>query len=203
MNSKEILELFKKNKLYGIFIDSTTKTIYKITNTILGRRKITALKYPLFDIIKLNNQCNYFTFREHIHDIKSHINASYGLLSILEYDFSQTTDEVTGYDINMGKELLKEVNESMEKMTHFTNESIQKYEAVFNGPNNLSDLLLFYLPSVIDRFIIDSHLNNEFNDCYRIVKTIMDRIKEKNLRDIIIKLSNDNIIICDLMGNEI
>lgn len=196
--TKEILDIFKKENLYGKYIDCDNKIICKVVSKF-GRRKIIPIEYPLFDIIKLNNNCNYFTFREHIHDVKSHINASYGLLSILEYDINNNPSK----DMEPIREQIKEIAESIETLTQYTTERVRNYEKIFSGRKNLSEALIFYLSSYVNIFIIDEKLDNDFDNCYRIVKSVIDTVKEKNLKEIIIKLSNNNIKINDLEGNDI
>lgn len=180
---KTILNIIKNNNITnGTYVDCDTKTIYIIQKSFFGKINISTKPYPFLNIIKQNNVCNYFTFREHIHDIKSLINSVYGMISIMEYDFNAINDsDVNGYDIVMGKEILRDIIESTETLTDFTTNSVKQYEESFGGIHNLSDLLIYYLPTYVNTFLIDESMNNEYDNCYGLIKTILDKIKNKKL----------------------
>ena len=201
---KKIVTLLKKENLkYYTWVDCQSKTINKLTKTIIGKKAI-SVPYLGFDIIKQNNKCNYFKFREYTHDIKSLINAVYGMVSIMSYDIDETNpEEVSGIDIKSIQGNIKEINDSISALTNFCTKKIQTYESELNIKGNLCELMIYYVPSYSNYFIIDNEFDAEFDNCYDIMKRVTDALNAYNIDEInsLIFIKNDNeIVIKDWNG---
>ena len=202
---KKIAALLKKENIkYYTWVDCQTKTINKLTKTIIGKKAI-SVPYLGFDIIKQNNTCNYFKFREYTHDIKSHINAVYGMASIMSYDVDEVKpEEVNGIDINSVKDNMKEINDAITELTNFCTKKIQSYENDLNIKGNLCELMIYYIPTYCDYFIIDNGFDAEFDNCYDVMKRVTDALnsinKQSHINNLIFIKNKNEIVIKNWNG---
>lgn len=200
MNEETISILKQENINSGVMINCNKQMITEF-KTGLFKKKINTKTYPFMDLIKQNNKFNYFKLREYTHDIKSYINSIYGLTSILEYDINEIVpSEENKPQCDSMKELIKELIESIESLTNFTTDTVNKYEATFSGEFKMSDLLIFYLPSYSDQIIIDSSLDKKYKLAYYILKQIITIIKEHEIKNVIIKQEKKVLNIKDFNG---
>jgi hypothetical protein len=190
---KLILDKFKLNN--GYYLDVINKELYSFSKLLMGKYKLVSKPIDNYDLIKRNNQCNYYTFREYNHDIKSLINCAYGMLSVIEYDIEEAEKNNKGLDLNISKENLHDSIKSLESLNTFINDTAKNLEYKFAGNYNLKELILYYLPNYCNYIIIDDSINANFTNSHYIIKVIIESIQMNNNKEIIVKNENNKIII--------
>jgi hypothetical protein len=199
MSNKDIKITLNKFKLNsGYYLDVDKKELYYFSKSLIRNYKLTSKSISNFELIKRNNQCNYYTFREYNHDIKSLINSAYGMLSVIEYDIEEANINNNDLNLNDSKENLQDSIKSLEKLNTFINDTIKDLEYNFTGNYNLKDLILFYLPNYCNYIIIDNSIDTEFNNSHYIMKVIIDSVKKQNNKKIVVTHEDKKIKITNL-----
>lgn len=191
---KKLGNLLKEENIkYYIWVDCKNQTINKVNKTVLGKKTLT-IPYFGLDVIKRNNQCNYYRFREYTHDLKSVINSVYGNASIMSFDLEEA-DEVTGIDIDAMKSMMSDMNESINELVKFASDEVQKQETKLAGKFNLSELLIYYIPTYSNYFVIDSELDADYENAYGVIKRIIELLNKEEKENLIFKKVKDELIV--------
>lgn len=194
-----INKLFKKYKLRNGYYVSNNN-IYKYQRKFLGYKIVLENKSYL-SLIKINNNCNYFSFKRHTHDLKSHLNGIYGMVNILTFDTINDTDMMKTEPEEL-KELYSELDSMMNDIIHFSTSQIEKQEIIFKELNtySLKDILIYYIVSYCSTFIVDDNLDIKIKNMPYVIKNILDEIKHIKNNDLLFILQNEKIMI-QLLNN--
>lgn len=200
-----VKKLFKKFNISGGYY-VTGNDIYKYQKKIMGDNLI-KLDNICSSLIKLNNKCNYFTFRKHIHDIKSYINGMYGMVSLLMFeDEDNNKEDNINESFDENKEYYKEINSMMNKLIKFTTNEIQSQETHFQELSNysLKDLIIYYIPTHCSTFIVDKRLDTKVNKNLNVIKHILDIVEKIKGKDIVFEYNNNKVNIISIeSGNKV
>ena len=118
------------------------------------------------------------------------------MASILTYDIEEAKkDDITGLDIENMKGYAKDMNSSINDLVAFISVEVQCQETNLSGRYNLSELLVYYMPTYSDYFVIGSDLDSDYEDTYNIIKRIIDILNKDTKENLIFKRENDVLIV--------
>ena len=173
-----IKQIFKKSGVNsGIYYDKNIDKFFKYTCNKYFSNKLKEYEYPFKNILKIYSSCNYYTFRDHIHDVKSKLNAISGMFSLHELTVT------TYYDLNTNEELIQsatDLGNVIEDMNNFVNEQITKMQDEHTKSEYVYQILITTIPFIkhLPVTIIDDNLQNIYiEDAYMTVKKILDAIR--------------------------
>ena len=188
---KILLEELNSNT--GVIVSETIKEYKK---TLLGY-KYKNLNYPV-EFIKMNNKCNYFFFRNYVHDLKSHLNGIKGTSELLEMELNEGHGELTADEWDN----LLSIKRSSDDILIITNNHLRQFESNFGQNCNLKKLLSYYMIGISDMVIIDESLNIDVENSVYIIKYILEKINNINDKNIFITMGNNNVILLKLLSNQ-
>lgn len=195
----EIRDYFKKSGIdSGIYYDTKINKFYQYNRKkYFNSNQLKEYLYPFKNVLRTHNCSNYYTFREHIHDIKSNLNAVSGMFSL--HELVILTDD----DLKKHVELINstsELGEVINEITKFINNQINIVQQKFTKSEYIYQILMVDIPFNSHKCIIDDNLRSIYvNDAYMVVKKILEITKK--LKDGIVLTKGDgNTILIKLMS---